>query len=114
MSDRLSELRRQRALLQEHLASLEREIATEAFRPEIPPDNRVAPNSKVTLPLPTLTSPPQGDGSTSADPEKTLEQYQTEPQSIHREVKRGCLLYFAVALAIVVLGVLALYLRSTK
>ena len=47
-----------------------------------------------------------------ADAEKILAQYQTSTGSIKSDVKKGCFLYLALALAGLAAGVIALYLHS--
>lgn len=100
MSDRLQELLRQKALLDEHAAWLEREIAAERARAgEVPP--AAAPG----------LSPPAAPASavTDAEADALLDQYRSNPQSLQQEVKRGCFLYFFGALALLGLTVLAVY-----
>ncbi len=97
MSDRLQELLRQKALLDEHAAWLERQIAAERARTgEVPP---AAPN----------LSTPAAPQSAMTDAEALLGQYRSNPQSLQQEVKRGCFLYFFGALALLGLTVLAVY-----
>ncbi len=106
MSDRLKDLERQRALAQEQLAWIEREIAKESGR------------SPAAIQPP---APPAAVRSTSAREaarmaEEILAQYQREggdADATQRHVKRGCFLYFALAFALLALGVAALYFYST-
>ena len=49
-----------------------------------------------------------------ADAEKILAQYQTEPTSLKSDVKKGCFLYFFLALAALAAAVVALYLHSQR
>ena len=100
MSDRLQELLRQKALLDEHAAWLEREIAAER--------GRAGENLPAAAPPAPVPAPPP-PGMTDADADALLDQYRNNPQSIQQEVKRGCLLYFFGALALVGLGVLIVY-----
>lgn len=100
MSERLQELLRQKALLDEHAAWLEREIAAERTQiGEVPP--AAAPR------LPTPAAPPSA--TTDAEADALLDQYRSNPQSLQQEVKRGCFLYFFGALALLGLTVLAVY-----
>jgi hypothetical protein len=99
MSDRLQELLRQKALLAEQAAWLEREIAAEQARAGVTP-----PAVAATAPA----SPPPA--STVAPTEALFEQYRPNPQSVQQEVKRGCYLYFLGALVLLGLGLLAIYL----
>jgi hypothetical protein len=100
MPDRLQELLRQKTLLDEHAAWLEREIAAEKARTG-------------GIPPPTDLSGPSGGPQpaiSDAEADAMLEQYRANPQSLQHEVKRGCFLYFFGALALVGLAVLAVYL----
>jgi hypothetical protein len=102
MSDRLQELLHQKALLAEHAAWLEREIAIERDLTGVIPA-AAAPASPA--PPPALPAP-----SADTEAETLLNQYRTNPQSIRRDVTRGCILYFLGALVLMGLGVLAIYL----
>jgi hypothetical protein len=101
VSDRLSQLQRQRALLQEHLAWLDREIvaAQSGTKPSVPPASVAA------------AIVPAGTEALATD---ILAQYQSDPASVKEDVKKGCFLYFFLAFAVVGVGVLALYLYSTR
>jgi hypothetical protein len=83
MSDRLQELLRQKALLDEHAAWLEREIAAERTRTSVA--------SPAASPHPS-TSPAPPSATAGAEADALLDQYRSNPQSIQQEVKRGCLL----------------------
>ncbi len=104
MSDRLTELRRQRALAQEQLAWLDREIARESGAAQ-PPASPAPPTS---APRPMVNT-----ATAETDAEALLAQYKSDPKNLHSDVKRGCFLYFFAAFALVALGLLAFYfLRS--
>jgi hypothetical protein len=91
--DRLLELRRQRALVQEHLAWLDREIASTA--------------SGAT---PAMQSQPAMPAPEDGDIEALIESYKAETRSTPTTVRRGCFFAFAAALLLFFLCVLALYL----
>jgi hypothetical protein len=95
--DPLQELRRQRALVQEHLAWLDRQIASASG--ETAPKTAAA-NRSAAAPAPA--------DSTEAD--AILESYQAESRSMPATVRRGCLIVFAAGVALFALGVFALYL----
>jgi len=99
MSDRLQELLRQKALLAEQTAWLEREISAEQAR------TGVTPLAIVTA---APAAPPPA--TVVASTEALFEQYRPNPQSVQQEVKRGCYLYFLGALALLGLAVFAAYL----
>jgi hypothetical protein len=104
MSDRLAELQRQRALLQDHLAWLDREIAAESGRGRPPAQvARPAPFVAPAMQVPVSPSP--------ADSEAILSQYRQEPGTLKQDVRKGCFLYFALAFLAFGALVLALYLR---
>ncbi|HLP26775.1 MAG TPA: hypothetical protein VK477_13925 [Acidobacteriota bacterium] len=114
MQDRLAELRRQRTLVAEHLAWIDREIAaaTPAESPaQLPTDiSRTAPTPAVPailgVPQPVAaTSPlPLGDASAAgAVPLPSLPE--TKPAEIQSDVRRGCFIYFALATFLGLAGV---------
>lgn len=106
MSDRLKELQRQRALAQEQLAWLDREIASETGKAET--------SSPVTTPhsFPATSPSPGTTSEATATAEAIIEKYQRTGPSVESQVKRGCFMYFFLALSLVGLGVAALYLYS--
>lgn len=133
-SDRLNELRRQRALLREHIAWLEREIAGEEAKaaptgpapqvPASPPDEveRGAPGARVTTaegggrpsaPAVPAEADEAGREITADDVESAadavLEEYRVAPTDLQRDVRRGCLLYFAAGFLLFVAAVAGLY-----
>jgi len=97
MPDRLPELQRQRALLQDHLAWLDREIAAAQGKlvPMPPAASQPAPAKAPAAPLHSATS--------EAAAEIIISQYQKDPGSVKTDTKRGCLTIFGYAM-----GVLAL------
>lgn len=114
MSDRLQDLQRQRALVQEQLAWLDREIA-EIQKNKIsvlPPE----PAAIVIAPISAKIAPVGFGDAAAAEraAEEILAQYQQESQSLQKNVKRGCILYFIGALSLLILGVFALYLVKSR
>lgn len=91
MPDRLEQLRRQRALLLEHVAWLEAEIAREN-------PSAGSPVARPAEPAPVTAALP---------PDQTLPDF--NPAGVHQDVKRGCWMYFSAALLLLALGTLALY-----
>jgi len=120
MPDRLQELRRQRALVADHLAWLDREIAADpaatAPGPGAPsPAAPVPVVPPVRLPA-SLPAQPSVAGENSpveavvaAEADAILEDYRVAPDELKTDVKKGCFLYFFAALAFVALGVVVLY-----
>jgi hypothetical protein len=112
MPDRLEELRRQRTLVQQHLDWLDREIANTAPPPSAPAQSapQFDPVPKAAaMPAAAIRSAAAPLAPATPDPDSILAQYRTEPTSLKSDVRQGCLLYFVAALALLALGVLALY-----
>ena len=127
MIDRLAELLRQRALLQEHLTWLDREIAAASAKPGAPPGEPVAPLAvpapEGALPAsptstarhaaalqPTAPSPlPSGHAPPPPDADALMEQYRSSTDSLQSDVRKGCFLYFAAAFVLLGVGVGVLY-----
>lgn len=115
MQDRLAELRRQRALVAEHLAWLDREIAAvPAVVPAVPaqPTPAPAPASAaipIGNPLPAA-SQPEPSAATPAD---ALPLPEAKPAEIKDDVRRGCLLYFALA-SLFAITVIALLIWASQ
>jgi len=95
MSDRLADLQRQRALAQEQLAWLDREIARET---------RQLPAAV------SAASKPLASAAKARTADEIIAQYQQNPLTTEKDVKKGCYLYFACALGAVVLFALGVYL----
>ena len=96
MPEGLDELLRQRALLLERLKSLDRQIAALEAAAESPADR----------------APPMMGGIPADDAlaHNILEKYRQAALSDATQAKRGCLLYFAAAVALLFLCLGALYL----
>jgi hypothetical protein len=124
MSDRLAELRRQRALMQEHLAWLDAEIAAaEKSGAETPTPALVpAPGLRATPRVVSLTpaatpkiaavptaSPAAAPAAIDPLADKILEEYRVPEKSLHQDVRKGCFLYFAAALLLLGAAVVGLY-----
>ncbi len=101
MSDRLPELCRQRALVAEHLAWLDREIAAAGG------DTPAAPA------VPPLATPPPstqpGDVGDLPTAEKILAEFRHEAELSPTKMRRGCIWSFVAAMALFILGVAAIY-----
>jgi hypothetical protein len=96
MSDRLPELRRQRALVAEHLAWLDREIADAGSE---------APATPVT---PAPPAKPAGAVDVPAA-EKILAEFRSEAERAPADMRRGCLWSFLAGMLLLILGVAAIY-----
>jgi hypothetical protein len=95
VSDRSDELRRQRELLRQHLAWLDREIAeADADAPQAGPVPRQQP--------PRIITPAYSVDAADADrdAEAILAEYRTSAPGVESQTKRGCIIYFAAAMAL--------------
>lgn len=107
MSDRLAELQRQRALAQEQLAWIDREIAKEkgqaATMPSVP-----APVVPTTAP-----APPDNrvalDAATAREADQIIAEFQKGPSTAGSDTRKGCWLWFVCALALFGIGVTAIF-----
>ena len=123
MPDRHSELLRQRALVLEHLAWLDREIASVSSGNTVPPDAATAPapiTAATPADVPTGAATPAMSPNVSSgtakpaedippDTEVILEQYRVEPAAVKQDVRKGCLLYFVGAFVLLGIVVAVLY-----
>ncbi len=111
MSDRLAELQRQRALVQEHLAWLEREIAATGKASDSPPPaaSFTHPSFPPTPAIPVSPVAPARPAPPEAHVDELLAQYRSAPGAVRKDVRKGCLLYFGLALVALAAGVAVLY-----
>lgn len=144
MSERLEELRRQRALLAQHLAWLDQEIAQAEVAPPSPlrampePPRAPAMPTMPTMPMmpvamaadvtsaislntgrpaersTTLAAnapmpPTPAPGATEPAAEQIMDEFRVAPENVTADVRKGCLLYFALAFVLLGLGVAALW-----
>lgn len=102
MSDRLSDLRRQRTLVLDQLTWLDREITRES--------EALAAKSAPPIPLPpTATGAAPASAAPLANPEDLLAEYRVTPETVHENVRKGCFLYFIGAFVALGLFLVALY-----
>ena len=101
MSDRLDELRRQRALQREHLDWIEREIAA------LEAAARAAPGAE---PPEIIVAVPASEAE--AEAEAILREYEQPVASIETRTKFGCILYLVLLLALLTAAVGAVYLHA--
>ena len=102
MSDRLKDLQRQRALAQEQLAWLDREIARETGGKAATPPTSTAAATTTAETTPVIQP-------TGTSPDDIIAEYQKHARPVHSEVRRGCFLYFFSALGLVILALLGFY-----
>ena len=107
MPDRLPELRRQRALVAEQLAWLDRELAAAGGETPTPPASSQPP----ATPAPAALSPPAHPVVDADLPsaENILEEFRHEAELSPAKMRRGCIWSFICGLALLILGVTALY-----
>jgi hypothetical protein len=104
VSDRSDELRRQREIVRQHLAWLDRELAAQEGIPAAEPAPYVPPR-----PISVTAS------DADRDAESILSEFRQPAPSIEAQTKRGCILYFSIAVVLMVgaaLVILYLYSRS--
>lgn len=128
MGDRLAELRRQRALISEHLAWLDREI--ERLNRPSPPSSLAAPATTNDLPVvprddgsrpltgpgaapprsaAPFPSPAETNERADAAAARLLEEYRSTDATLKHDVRKGCLFYFIGAFVLLALGITVLY-----
>ena len=107
MSDRSDELRRQRDLLREHLAWIEREIAAESQRSETAPILEAPKEEAPVFERPLDVPPPPVD---DREAEEILSEYRAQGASLAKQTRRGCLLYFVLAMGLLIAALFAFYL----
>jgi hypothetical protein len=128
MSDRLQELRRQRTLIQQHLAWLDREIAAASDQPVVAPPATAPIPDPVASVAPAVVAPvvaapavapiPVVAPAIPAEPiapevaaaaDAILDEYRVAPDALQTGVKKGCYLYLLAAFGLLALGVIGLY-----
>jgi hypothetical protein len=97
MSERLRHLQRQQALLREHLVWIEAEISRETVRAELSP------------PRPTAWVPQKNVEAEPIDADALLERYAEKERQHPADIRRGCLLFFIGALALLALTLTAIW-----
>lgn len=107
MSDRLTELQRQRALAQEQLAWFDREIARETGQAPAP----VAPAMSPVVPLAAMPDTRATlDAVTARAADEIIAQYKEKgPAGAASDAKKGCWLWFLFALGMFAICVVSLY-----
>jgi len=128
MADRLAELLRQRALISEHVAWLDREIGRLEGSPApstpLPGVKTDAPAARLddgsrpftvpeapdaaSAPLPPAGEPAPTEAAEAAAA-RLLDEYRPTSTGLKNDVRKGCALYFVAAFVLLALGVAALY-----
>lgn len=99
MSERLRHLQRQQALLREHLAWIDNEIAREQPAAGTPPVSAFIP--------PAVVAPPVSAG---ADADALLEKYGSGERQDPAAIRRGCFIVFIAAFGVLAAGVATVWL----
>jgi hypothetical protein len=106
VSERSDELRRQRDVVRQHLAWLDRQLAAQEGIPA------AEPLQSVSLRHPSVTA-----SDADRDAEAILAEFRQSGPSIASQTKRGCILYFAIAIGLllaVVLGFAYHYAKNRR
>lgn len=130
MSDRLAELRRQRALIAEHLAWLDRQIAEASGAGGAKPPTSLPGPHSAPSPVPgpqgvavvaaALKATAQTAGRPSESPEVVaaadaiLEEYRQPEAALKTDIRKGCILYFVAALGVLAAGIAVLWFAFRK
>ena len=99
MSDRLDELRKQRALVQQHLTWLDHEIAAVTVNRLTLPPFAIRQGTRGPIPV-----PPAG-----AVPIPELSEFQVDPTDVQVDTRKGCILYAGLAFLVLILILVAIY-----
>ncbi|MDF3059788.1 MAG: hypothetical protein K0R17_4003 [Rariglobus sp.] len=117
MSERLRHLQRQQALLREHLAWIDAEIAREAASAPVPMPAAQPPGTSPPTPIPgsapapdtaNNTTPPAAASADEAD--VLIQHYARGERQNPADLRRGCLLVFSSALLLLAAGIAAVWL----
>lgn len=111
MPDRLDELRKQRALVQQHLTWLDHEIAAVTVTRLTLPPFAMRSSTGTRPPIsPTATNlavPMGGPKPAVVVPE--LSDFQVNPDDVQVDTRKGCILYSALAFLILILILVVIY-----
>jgi hypothetical protein len=118
VSDRLAELQRQRALAQEQLAWFDREIAKESARTGTAAPLPAAAEAPIILSVKSMVVPaepvaPLNAAAAARVADEIIAQYEKNPQNAAKDVKKGCYLWFAFGLGMLVISAVGIYLIYT-
>jgi hypothetical protein len=125
MLDRLADLHRQRALVQEHLDWIDREIIRaerqqQAAAPAVPPAEPALPAAVPPPAIPPPAAPlPVNPAAVTTPPhlspaDAILEEYRVPSNTLKSDVRKGCLLYFAGAFVLLGLAIVGLWLAFRR
>lgn len=99
MSDRLDELRKQRALVQQHLTWLDHEIAAVTVNRLTLPPFAIRQGTRGPIPVPP----------TGAVPIPELSEFQVDPADVQVDTRKGCILYASLAFLVLVVILVVIY-----
>ena len=116
MSVRLQELLRQKALLAEHAAWLEREIAAEQAKADGGPAEPLPAPLPFSATMPAPAAPgaavPAGPPAADAEADAIMAQYREADGFRPQRVKWGCILYTVAAAGLVLLGFVVIHVLA--
>lgn len=112
VSDRLNELRRQRALVQQHLEWLEAEIAAAEPKAHAAAPVRVPSASHAEGASSPIESISLRETPSSSELDALLAAQKSAPANSAAEVKRGCFVAFGLLFVVLGLAVYGFYLYS--
>lgn len=112
MPDQLEDLKRQRALVAEHLAWLDRQIAAEAARTR-PATVQSSGSPPIAAPSIPTTPPPLPGATGSEEVDALFARFASEEQpALRPPSKLGCWLGFSILLLGAISGIVALIYRA--
>ena len=114
MPDRLDELRKQRALVQQHLTWLDHEIASVTVTRLTLPPFAMRGNTRPPVPGVGGTNPATPRSGTTRSPLTgaaipELADFQVDPDNVHGDTRRGCIIYSAIAFLVLVAICIVIY-----
>jgi len=110
VSDRLTELQRQRALAQEQLEWFDREIARERGEAVFPVTPAVTPSPSFASASAARSVATRSAAESDAQATEIIKRYQKTERPVKDDVRRGCFLYFFAAFLLLGLAVATFYL----
>lgn len=114
MPDRLDELRKQRALVQQHLTWLDHEIASVTVTRLTLPPFAMRGNTRPPIPGAVGTNPATPRSGTTRSPLTgaaipELAEFQVDPDNVQGDTRRGCIIYSAIAFLVLVAICIVIY-----
>jgi hypothetical protein len=103
VSDRSDELRRQREIVRQHLAWLDRELTAQEGIPAAEPEPVLLPPQRFSVEA----------SDADRDAESILAEFRRPAPAIEAQAKKGCILYFSIAVVLMLAAaMITLYMYS--